>query len=461
MSFRIDQRAFNYQQLMRSVRGFVQGHPQLIDTGAIIRQGVPGASPFPAAVGAGEIFMAFGPLAQTGRLRATVTTGGGNDVAQFSLAYTAQGSPPAPLSPDFQSPVFPSFAGTLVANQEFQENDIHLAITSSVNWVVGNVIDMDIVPTTNTTPWLEQRFIDNQNNSPNFSGEMEWITSGPGDGSPRSNITIGVRTQTSGGSVRNIELNGFDAFTSTSPETAYASQPNISPSVFMLLNDQAMDYHITVNSRRFIVMAEISSGRWANCYAGFFLPYAGDVSYPYPIMVAADTTTSGLDASATGFDVGAFWDPESLNASIDIGGFYLREPSGLWRSFWHREAGSTSTTSIDNVIWPWGQSSQINAGPYFNTWLGVAARTITFTLGTSPDPDLRGYNPLQAVLFSVDFAGGVAQTLGFLDGVFHVTGENNAGGNTFPLESPVVTMFITQNSFKSTRKDFAAIRMDP
>ena len=90
------------------------------------------------------------------------------------------------------------------------------------------------------------------------------------------------------------------------------------------------------------------------------------------------------------------------------------------------------------------------------------SRTIRYQLGTSPDPELRGYLPRQTYLFSQGFAGGASQTLGMLDGVFHMTNEGGAaGGDSFSFESPEVTYLLVQNTFRGNRDNFAAIRMDP
>ncbi len=456
MSYKLDQRAHGQQGLLRRLRSFVCGYP--LESEIQIKQNGAGS------VGAGEIFFASGPTAKTGRLRLTCTIAGGDGVAQFSLAYTTSGSPPTPGSPT------PSYSGsTLIAGQQFQRNDTWIRVSTSVNWAVGNLIDIDISPTTNTTPWLEKRWIDNQNNSPNFSGELEWIVSGPGATSPRKNITMGVQTQTLAGSNRfNWRCNYFDAFIDTSPMTVYASQPNISPDVFIHFNQQPLDYHVTINNRRFMFAAELSSGVWQAGYFGFILPYAGDASYPYPIAVGGSSRDGTFNFTTVSVKHSSFWDPGATFPSTDDGALVLRNPVSAHQSFHNKtdgsaEPGEFAATAIDNVVWPWGSSHQ-NANVSAiesRTFWDQMARTPRYQLGTSPDPLLRAYVPFQSVLFSVDFAGGVAQAIGFLDGVFWVTGESNAGGNTFVLESPERTYLLVQNAFRGTPISYAAFRLDP
>ena len=458
MSFILDRRAFGYKGLLRNIRSFVSGYPELISTGPEIRQGAPGASPFPPSVGAGEVFIATGPNAQTGRLRATCTVAGGNDVAQFTLAYTGQGSPPAPLSPDFQSPVFPTFSSTLTANQPIEENDIYLVITSSVNWVVGNVVDMDLVPTSNTTPWTERRFFGDAANSPEFSGDIEWFTQGPGAGSPGAFITIGMESRTSGADVRDIRVQGFDAFLDTSPFTPIGSQPNGSPAKRMHLDEQGITYYITINNRRFIVLCELQSGVWESMYCGFFLPYAGVSSYPYPMAIGGSDQDRGVAPSDTDNRHSAWWDPRE-NSSGVTGPLAVRTPGGAYQAFWNFE-GNFTDTSIDNVVFPWGEGNQVASTVFHTNGLDQQARTPRFVLDFSPFTLARAYNFQQSVLFSRDFPGG-SQTLGFLDGVFGVTGENNAPGNTFVFESPEVTYLIGRDTFRTGRRGFVALRMDP
>jgi hypothetical protein len=316
---------------------------------------------------------------------------------------------------------------------------------------------MDIVPTTNTTPWVERRWFGDEFNSPNFSGDVEWITQGPGDTSPSARITVGITSFTSGG-IRDLVLTTFDGYSDTSPFTPNASQPNRALG-FVHADEQAMDYHITINARRFIVGIRLTSGVWQSLYLGFFVPYAGTVSYPYPI-VNGGTDTVNAAPSSVAQTHSSWWDP-STTSNGNNGSLRIREPAGGYQVFWNREADVVSDTDIDNVVWPYGQTSQVNSAEFHNIMLGGMARTVVFRLGTSPDPDLRAYNLLQTVLFTLDFAGGIGQTLGFLDGVFHITAEANAGGNTFVLESPEVTYLVLQNVFKTARRDMVAIRMDP
>ena len=451
---------------MRAIRSFVSGYPELISTGEIIRQAPPeGISPTPASVGAGEVFVTTGPLAQTGRIRATCITAGGNDVAQFSLRYVnadspIPGSPPGSLSPDFQSPVFPTFTQTLLANNPLEENDVWLVITSSVDWVVGNVIDIDLVPGSNTTPWLERRFVGDANNSPVFSGELEWITQGPGAGSPLSDITIGMRSFDSGADVRTIRVNYMDAFSDTSPETPFASQPNLSGTRRMLLNEQPITYYITVNARRFIVLCELTGGTpWESCYCGFFLPYAGEVSYPYPICVGASDYLDEA-ASVTVENHSSWWDPREVAAGT-TGSLQIRTPVGGTQNFWHSEGGNFGDSTIDNIVFPWGDTHQVDSTERHVRRIEQMARSPRYVLDFSPFTLARAYNIMQSTLVSLDFAGGVAQQLGFLDGVYHITGENNAPGNTFVLESPEVTYLVGRSTHFTTRRGYVALRMDP
>ena len=121
------------------------------------------------------------------------------------------------------------------------------------------------------------------------------------------------------------------------------------------------------------------------------------------------------------------------------------------------EPGSFSDSDIDNVVWPWGSSHQIDSTDY---------RENISRLGRTPlfgSPQQRKFIIFRAQLFSVDFAA-QQQTIGFLDGVFYIPGETAssiAGGDTFQLESPEVTYLVVQDTFRATPESFACFRMDP
>lgn len=461
MSFLLDQRSFGHKGLMRSIRTFVCGFPHTEDTR--INQGGGGS------VGSGEIFSATGPTAQTGRLRLRCTTAGGAGVALFSLDYInddaspSTGSPPPALSPEFQSPIFPVFAGTLTADENFEENDVWIFVETTVDWVVGNFIDIDLVPSPNTTPWTERRFLTDADDSPAFSGIIEWFAQGPGDGSPKANVTIGWQSHTDGASSEfNVLMSYFTAFTDTSPETPFLSQPGRNGTVYMLSNVAGLDYHITVNTRRFMVAARMNTGVWTTCYCGFIEPLAGISSYPYPIAIGG-ASIFGATVSLSEINVkhSSFWDPGGDSAGSN-GALRLRTPVGGDQIFANKtdataEPGNFTDTDIDNVVWPWGQSSQVNNDVFRNDLIRMA-RTPLFG-----SPQTREFVIFRATLFSIDFAA-AAQTLGYLDGVFNISGETTAGiagGDTFVLESPEVTYLVVQDTFRVTPVSFACFRMDP
>lgn len=448
---------------MRNVRSFVCGFPHVEDIR--ISQGGGGS------VGSGEIFAATGPLAQTGRLRLRCTTGGGASVALFAVDYIndnaspAAGSPPPGLSPEFQSPLFPAFTGTLVADENFEENDVWIYVETTVDWVVGNFIDIDLIPSPNTTPWTERRFLTDATSSPVFSGELEWFAQGPGDGSPRADVTIGWQTVTDAGSSRfNIKMSYFDSFAQTSPETVYNDQPGRDGVNYMQSNVAGLDFYITVSTRRFMVAVRMNTAVWTTCYCGFIEPLAGIASYPYPIAVGG-VIKDGGNTNLALVDVlhSSFWDPGGDNTTMEEGALAVRPPTGGEQRFGNKsdgnpEPGNFGDLDIDNTVWPWGHTSQINATDTRDT-MNRLSRTPLFG-----SPLLREFVIFRAQLFSIDFAGGASQTLGFLDGVFYIPGEpasSIAGGDTFILESPEVTYLVVQDTFRATRVSFAAFRMDP
>jgi len=301
------------------------------------------------------------------------------------------------------------------------------------------------------------------------SVNMDWIAQGPGSPgvSPLSNITVGLRTGTNIAATRyNMSHRIYDSFSDTSPPTAWQDHPNSSNSRLTHYNGAAMDYWITCNGRRFIWAARLNSGVWQTGYMGFFLPWAGDVSYPYPICCGGCSNQAAFNSSETSDRRHSAWfDPIGDLTGGANTSFIVREPSALYRAYQNGvDNGGVDDYSdgdILNTIWPWQSASQDEPDIY-RRQIERMSRTIRYQLGTSPDPELRGYLPRQAILFSQSFAGGANQTLGMLDGVFQISNEGGAaGGDTFSFESPEVTYLLVQNTFRADRDNFAAIRMDP
>ncbi len=463
MSFKLNERQFGHTGLLRGVRSFVCGYPE-VAAGPAISQGAGGS------VGNGELFVATGPNAPQGQdispipspdtrfqveIVMTCTTGGGNDAAIFSVEV-AIGSPPSGLP----SPI-PAF-GDLTAGQEYLENDVHLFLDTSTDWVVGNLIEFTLGPSTNTTPWEEKRWLDSLDDSPMFSGEIEWIASGPGDSSPRANITVGVQTETDIPSTRfNWRVNYFDAFTDTSPETSYGTQPNISTDLYMLYNNLVLDWHITVSSRRFMVFGVLSTGVGFNLYQGLWLPLAGVSAYPYPIAVGAAASVSTFTQGTQEPRHSSFWDPGGT-ATAAGGNLVLRFPDGTHLQFVNKTGAGEPPiyTDLDtvNIVAPLGRqhSLTINSG---QDLLARIERGPSFDLGSPPAPR-RDYM-LHPNTLCINPGVITGQTLGQLDGVFFISGESNTRGNTLILESPEVTYLVVRDPFRSDFFNYAAARMDP
>ncbi len=205
-----------------------------------------------------------------------------------------------------------------------------------------------------------------------------------------------------------------------------------------------------------------NTGVWTTCYCGFIEPLAGIASYPYPIAIGGASTLGTTQNLAT-IDVkhSSFWDPGGDPGALQ-GALSVRTPVGGNQIFANKvdnvaEPGNFGDTDIDNVVWPWGNTHQIDSTDY---------RENISRLGRTPlfgSPLLREFVIFRAQLFSIDFAS-ASQTLGFLDGVFFIPGETAstiAGGDTFILESPEVTYLVVQDAFRATPESFAAFRMDP
>lgn len=100
--------------------------------------------------------------------------------------------------------------------------------------------------------------------------------------------------------------------------TGYIASPFslISPQYHVIpMWDNPIPYWIHCNGRRFVVSTKISTV-YTGGYFGFFLPYATPAQYPYPLMMAANSTTEDRQ---WGYDYVGYRGPfEGSNSSIRI-----------------------------------------------------------------------------------------------------------------------------------------------
>lgn len=206
------------------------------------------------------------------------------------------------------------------------------------------------------------------------------------------NIYVGIRVLTDDdGIVYHWELRGMAGYTSGA---AFEEQVGVSSAYYMPMYKTSMTYHFFATGRHFKVAALVESTVWANCYAGFILPYALPSEFPYPIFIGANSPLSTEQYNSEASTYRAFWQP-GTRITGGYGGCGLRFVSGEWLQI-----------AIDGTGKVW---------PYYNNVLPMAENID----GTQ--------NIIPTIIYTTDWSGVV---LGELDGVGYVSGHNTTPGDT-------------------------------
>jgi hypothetical protein len=177
--------------------------------------------------------------------------------------------------------------------------------------------------------------------------------------------------------------------------------------------NQPIPYIFVGNAQRVIVVVNIQNN-WNSFYLGKFLPYATPSQYPYPVIAGGMLTS----ATATRYDstgYSSWWKGGVTNLAMRFVDGNYRNPQVLF---------------------------------YINTQ--TLRNTITLS-GTAS-----GYYGLHALVLSENVAGYI-NNYGELDGVYGISGFNNAVENTIVVDG--VTYVVVRDVTRTGFKDYMAIRL--
>jgi hypothetical protein len=238
----------------------------------------------------------------------------------------------------------------------------------------------------------------------NTSAIRELILKGVGL-SGTEEIFIGFRSyENVAADYYNISVAGFIGYV---PENTFAGQPGYYESGIPAHNNR-IDYWIAVNAQRIVFGLKVGTPVYEHGYVGKFLPYATPSQYPYPMYVGGMLT--GLAATRFSDTVHTF--PYRIN-NARAG---MRFNDGAWKN---------------PYTWPW-----------FNNLFAGAAQL----------RDTNGTYPLLPVTLLDN-----SNVYGELDGVFYISGFNNAVENTLSIDG--VTYVIIQDTYRTGFTDYLALRM--
>lgn len=228
---------------------------------------------------------------------------------------------------------------------------------------------------------------------------------------------------------------GLWMFRDFNPGLGDLEQPGTNTVVYLPVWNDDMSYWFVANGQRLIVVAKVST-TYQSMYAGKFLPWGTPGEYPQPFYYGAPVGASTTRWSTINEGNRNFWDPGD-NA------YMLMPGAGSWRHVQNFDEVGSSETAVSgsNYVWPFCAQSldstlrdnyrelRENVDGTYPLW--------PLTLcGTDPDRDIWGD----------------------LDGVFAVSGFNNASENTITVGGD--TYLVVQNMFRTARYYYVAILLE-
>ena len=228
----------------------------------------------------------------------------------------------------------------------------------------------------------------------------ELILRGVGLGGDRQ-IFVGFRTyQNQSADYYNLSCAGFTGYV---VGNTFTGQPGYFESGVPAHNNR-IDYWLAINPQRITFGLKVGTPVYEHGYAGFFLPYANPGQFPYPLVIGGmlNGTTATRFSEIT----------HSMYAKGSRPNFKMRFVDGVW-------------TQIDS--WPW------------NNFVDVR--------------DTDANYPLRPVVLN-----GPNGIFGELDGVYHISGFNNAVENTLTIGG--VLHVVIQDVGRTGATDYLALRMN-
>ncbi len=221
-------------------------------------------------------------------------------------------------------------------------------------------------------------------------------------------IFVGFRTyQDAGADYYNLLAAVFTGYV---PGNTFDSQPGARLSGVPAHNNR-IDYWLTLNPQRIALAMKVGTPVYESAYVGKCLPYGRPSQYPYPVvcsgMIVGAATLRFSDTTA--------------NHSIGYKGNSAR--LGL----------RSNDNWLNAYCYPWGNSA---------------------IAGTTQLRDTGGfYHPLP-----VELHDNVNNLWGALDGIYYISGFNNAVENTFELDG--VDYVVIQDAGRNGFIDYYAMRLD-
>lgn len=221
-------------------------------------------------------------------------------------------------------------------------------------------------------------------------------------------IFIGFKTYHSISSdYYNIKLGAFTGYVSGN---TFETQPGVIINSVCGHNNR-IDYWITLTPQRIAFALKVGTPVYESGYLGKAFPYSAPSQYPYPVVCGG--TLAG--SPATRFSDTSHKMPFVGSTS----NFSLRLPSGVW--------------------------ANPETHPWNNAYLNGSTTALRDTENNYP-------------LLPVELMTSAQGQLGELEGIFYISGFNNAVENTLPIGGDNFVVF--QNVYRTGFADYFAMRLD-
>ena len=219
-------------------------------------------------------------------------------------------------------------------------------------------------------------------------------------------IYVGIKTYyDSGADIYNLTIGGFTGYLAGS---TFETQPGYMLSSVPAHNNR-IDYWLIVNAQRIACGMKVGTPVYESFYMGKFFPYARPTQYPYPLYVGGSLA------------------PNALTRFSDIG-----------HSMPYKGASSVTQKLRGLADWVANYTH-----PYNNATLCGGYGQIRDNTGI--------YHLLPVELYDA------TNVYGVLDGIYHISGFNNAVENTLVISGN--TYVVIQDVWRTGHSDYYAMRL--
>lgn len=376
-------KAFDYNDFVKQVRGFTQGHPQVLKS----NDRLPQSGITFTGTGAGELFVSTESFTPAGNPGSPAGSPGPGTLYRLTctVAGNEASSPLAEFDVEQVEGVSPGFLGILTVGVRFKPDGdmdqinspqltspvvpsplspglghgLELILTTSIDWAVSDTIEFRLVDhfwgRDANDNFIEQRFREEAEDV-NLDFITEWICRVPtianAGGSPETPFYTGLLSSFNDTDSRyNVSIMAATAFTSSAP---FASHTGTSGVRHAFLQKNPFNFWLTGDADGFYAVARPGSV-YEHITAQFIEVFATGNQHPLPIFVGAMSEVNTNNASQTDNDEhAAWWDPGDDSTAR------FRWVDGTWLTVQNRSVTYQKNRSDTVWIVPWSSQPSIS-----------------------------------------------------------------------------------------------------